>query len=112
MLTYGENLPCQHKDFGRGGTVCVCNENHCDTVEAVEKVEAPEYIHYVSNKDGLRFKKSTGIFKKMYGNCEVTVTINADVQYQTIHGWGGAFLDSAGININSLPTKARDHLLR
>lgn len=40
------------------------------------------------------------------------MTINADLKYQKIFGFGGAFTDSAGININSLTEKSKEYLLK
>ena len=39
-------------------------------------------------------------------------TINYDVRFQTIKGFGGAFTDAAGINIKSLSSKAQERLLQ
>jgi hypothetical protein len=36
----------------------------------------------------------------------------SDEKFQTILGWGGAFTDSAGINIDSLDVEAQDLLIR
>lgn len=38
--------------------------------------------------------------------------VNATKKYQTLLGFGGAFTDSAGINIQSLGKKAQKHLMR
>lgn len=42
---------------------------------------------------------------------DVSIKIDANTKYQTILGWGGAFTDSTGININSLKGNVRQHLL-
>ena len=40
------------------------------------------------------------------------VTVDASIQYQSIIGFGGAFTDSAGINLAKLSRPAQDLLLR
>ena len=42
----------------------------------------------------------------------VISTLFPDIKFQTILGWGGAFTDSAGINIASLDSQAQDLLIR
>jgi glucosylceramidase len=39
------------------------------------------------------------------------IVVNANDKYQTMMGWGGAFTDSTGINIDSLDEQAQDKLL-
>ncbi|XP_072391061.1 putative glucosylceramidase 3 [Diabrotica undecimpunctata] len=48
---------CASRDFGNGGTVCVCNATYCDTSEPVKPVPSNQYIVITSNKAGLRFNK-------------------------------------------------------
>lgn len=38
--------------------------------------------------------------------------INASISFQELFGFGGAFSDSAGINLNTLSWSARERLLR
>jgi glucosylceramidase len=59
----------------------------------------------------LRFEKSTGSFittDRLFAN---KIVVNANDKYQTMMGWGGAFTDSTGINIDSLDEQAQDKLL-
>lgn len=39
------------------------------------------------------------------------VTVDGQMRYQKIIGFGGAFTDAAGINMNALSEKAHDALL-
>lgn len=39
-------------------------------------------------------------------------TIQRNVQYQTILGFGGAFTDAAGLNIASLSNATQDNLMK
>ncbi|KAG5897309.1 hypothetical protein JTB14_011472 [Gonioctena quinquepunctata] len=103
---------CQSKDYGNGGTVCVCNAEHCDVVESVEKVDPHFYVSYTSNKAGLRFEKELGEFQTVKEALKNVITIKREKHYQKILGWGGAFTDAAGININSLDDRVSEKLMR
>ncbi len=41
-----------------------------------------------------------------------TVNVDANVKYQKIEGFGGAFTDAAGSVLNKLPADKRDEILR
>jgi glucosylceramidase len=100
---------CTSRDYGHDGTVCVCNLTHCDTIPRPERVERPQLIVYSSNRAGLRFHRTIQNFTS-----DVTpqIYINPRKEYQTVLGWGGAFTDSTGININSLDQELQGKLLR
>jgi len=51
------------------------------------------------------------ILKVLY-NAAHDITVDSSVRYQTILGFGGAFTDSAVINIASLSSATQDRLLR
>jgi glucosylceramidase len=91
--------------------VCVCTSTRCDTVPRPTPVPRPNYLTYTSNKAGLRFEKSTGSFITTDRLFDNKIVVNANDKYQTMMGWGGAFTDSTGININSLDEQAQDKLL-
>ncbi|KAJ8910784.1 hypothetical protein NQ315_015125 [Exocentrus adspersus] len=102
---------CLPRDYGNDGTVCVCNTDHCDTVTPVEQESEGNYIIYTSNKAGLRFNIGRGTFTQNNLTAE-TINIDQNTTYQEILGWGGAFTDATGININSLSSETRTRLLR
>ncbi|XP_075215956.1 glucocerebrosidase 1b isoform X2 [Lycorma delicatula] len=105
--------PCQPHIFSHGFIGCVCNATYCDTIDPVMKLPAGEFIMYTSNEDGLRFAKTSGQFQ-FYNLIEsdLVFQVNKSVEYQKIFGFGGAFTDSAGINILSLSKEVQDNLLR
>ncbi|RZC35210.1 Glyco hydro 30 domain containing protein, partial [Asbolus verrucosus] len=103
---------CQSRDYGNGGTVCVCNANHCDTISKPEKVERPHYVVYTSNKAGLRFTKKEETFLEKSKTYQKQIVINSTRTFQQIFGWGSTFTDATGININSLGTKQQENLLK
>ncbi|EFA07058.2 lysosomal acid glucosylceramidase [Tribolium castaneum] len=111
LLTgFSHTQECLSRDYGHGGTVCVCNATHCDTVPQPEKVEPSELLVYTSNKAGLRFH----LEKKKFESSNLLdnqIIINPKEKYQTILGWGGAFTDATGINIASLEEELQSKLL-
>lgn len=104
---------CVPKDYGNGGTVCVCNATYCDTIDPVVPVPTGQYLMYTSSMQGLRFSITTGEFKKQRENkLNPVFNIDRKARCQTMIGFGGAFTDAAGINILSLSKPAQENLLR
>nr|CAH7746788.1 unnamed protein product [Callosobruchus chinensis] len=102
---------CLSRNYGNGATVCVCNAEHCDTIEPVTRVEKSSYLVYTTNKAGLRFSKKTNKFATGEDGYDNKVTVG-DTVYQEILGFGGAFTDSTGMNILSLNESIQEKLLR
>lgn len=103
---------CLARDYSNGGTVCVCNADHCDTIAPVEIGNKGSYLIYISNKAGLRFNNVSGRFVEKITTSLNRIVIGQNETYQEIFGFGGAFTDATGININSLSSEARRRLLR
>ncbi|KAI4467328.1 glucosylceramidase [Holotrichia oblita] len=101
---------CLHRDFGYTGTVCVCNAEHCDTIDPITEVPSYQYISYTSNLEGLRFQREVGEFSSTE-NSKADV-IDRSKRYQEIVGFGGAFTDATGINLDILDEQTREHLIR
>nr|XP_022911874.1 glucosylceramidase-like [Onthophagus taurus] len=126
-------LSCKSVDFGNGGTACVCDENYCDFIGPAKKPGGNGYVIYTSNLAGLRFNASYGKFIQDNGNSgskkkhfkhlinkkkhekrdydNTILELNEDVTYQSIFGFGGAFTDSTGFNIKSLPLKLQTAIM-
>lgn len=104
-----DNIPCSYRSFGYSSYVCVCNATYCDTVEPNLPLKSG-YAVYTSTKDGQRLDKTQGKFE-FSATSKFVFTINKNVKYQTMIGFGGAFTDAAGINIASLSSAAQDYLL-
>jgi glucosylceramidase len=102
---------CWSRDYDHGGTVCVCNSDRCDTIPRPEKVEQPQLLIYTSNKAGSRFEQTTGQFEQSDAP-DNQIRIDPAQKFQTILGWGGAFTDATGINIESLDEQLQETLLR
>lgn len=58
----------------------------------------------------MRFNRTNGGFVTT-PNSPNRIYLNSSRTYQTIIGWGGAFTDATGININTLPPNMREMLL-
>ena len=105
-----EGAFCVPKDFGHGGTVCVCNSSYCDFVGPIERLKSGQYASYTSTLSGLRMERKIENFNS--SDVEISVVIDHSVRYQKMHGFGGAFTDSAGINIKSLELNLQEYLMR
>lgn len=110
ILASGEE--CSARSTNKTSIICVCNSSYCDTIPGVTNLEGGTYQLFTSTEDGLRLKPESGSISNETAINLVTVTIDRTKTYQTILGFGGAFTDSTGININSLPADAQEQLLR
>lgn len=104
---------CMPRNFAYG-TVCVCNATYCDRTPDPETLSNGSYALYTSSNTGSRFNRSDGMFVLSLDSQWSDDEINVDetTTYQTIHGFGGAFTDSAGINIMSLSPNTQQNLLK
>ncbi|XP_033207306.1 lysosomal acid glucosylceramidase-like [Belonocnema kinseyi] len=100
---------CIPRDFGKGSIVCVCNSTYCDSTPETSS-EPGTFLWYVSSNAGQRMELTTG----KIGHTEegsTILTLNPEKRYQAIQGFGGAFTDSAAINIKSLSDATQQKLL-
>ncbi|KAJ4448142.1 hypothetical protein ANN_10155, partial [Periplaneta americana] len=104
--------PCDPREFGEGNVVCVCNRTYCDTISKVIPLPANQFWKYSTTKSGLRFNKTIGSFFNTPCTEGAHFMINSSIKYQEISGFGGAFTDAAGINIDSLSLETKEHLMR
>ncbi|KZC06829.1 Glucosylceramidase [Dufourea novaeangliae] len=113
----GQAKDCVPRSFGTDKIVCVCNATYCDeTLDNDPKVPPEGHFYwYVSTKTGLRLSMTEGQFSENTRPpfaTTVTLTVNSTKKYQTIFGFGGAFTDSAGIQISKLSKPTQDQLIR
>jgi len=83
-------------------------------LSAIKKTAKGIITLYETSKSGDRFKESQlkfGVHHNQQVTKSQTITIDKTVKYQKIIGFGGAFTDSAGINIKSLPEPMQTHVL-
>lgn len=116
FLVPGVLLQCKPRDYGEGSVVCVCDTSHCDFMGPVRPEQPGVVAAYESNKAGKRFDKVTLSFDEPGTPNEaadlVSVVIDSSKKYQSIFGFGGAFTDAAGINLQSLPEELQEDLLK
>lgn len=92
------------------GSVCVCNARYCDTVPDLD-LSNGKYQVYSTSKAHLGFYSRTGSFAEDTDGTKVSISVDQDKKHQSIIGFGGAFTDSVGINILSLPEAAQNKLM-
>ncbi|CAG9763952.1 unnamed protein product [Ceutorhynchus assimilis] len=102
------DIPCLQSTTA-SGPYCVCNATHCDSVPPLLNLTYSEYQLYSSSKENLGFQSTQGKFSNVTLANEVLVSLKT--HYQKILGFGGAFTDSTGINIDSLSNKCQSLLL-
>ncbi|KAJ8924253.1 hypothetical protein NQ315_007045 [Exocentrus adspersus] len=102
---------CNIRDTDEG-TVCVCNAKYCDSVPSLD-VSTGKYQVYSTSKTKLGFESTSGDLTEDGTEIEgaSAITLNSTTKYQTIIGFGGAFTDSTGINIKSLPEDVQSKLM-
>ncbi|KAI1701293.1 glycosyl hydrolase family 30 TIM-barrel domain-containing protein [Ditylenchus destructor] len=119
VSSQASNNPCVQKVYkSPSDIVCVCNATYCDTVAPIGDLQSNQAALYVTTKSGKRLEKSILTFsEQLTQNAnnlktgDVRIVINTSRTFQHIVGFGGAFTDSAGINLNRLSSAARRSLM-
>ncbi|XP_044577072.1 lysosomal acid glucosylceramidase-like [Cotesia glomerata] len=101
---------CVPRSFGDDSNVCVCNATYCDSV-ILQLPHDGQFRIYESSKSGQRLQSRLDHFDTMKEN-GIKLYLQLEKKYQTIHGFGGAFTDSAGMNIESLSDSTQEKLLQ
>lgn len=104
---------CWPRDYGFGSPVCVCGMTYCDFIGDIGPLPKGAAVAFESSKAGLRFRR-TVLFRKETGppgNNTLLIVINPGKTYQEIFGFGGAFTDSAGLNLRNLPIQLQDAII-
>ncbi|KAK3799329.1 hypothetical protein RRG08_048836 [Elysia crispata] len=110
VFTLSSGTPCVLKTVKPDFNVCVCNSTYCDTAPSVAKLAHGQYVVITTTQSGKRFNSE--VFKASNSSItDVIYEVDASETRQTIHGFGGAFTDAAGINIASLPVNAQTNLI-
>uniref|UniRef100_A0A7E4UQN8 Glucosylceramidase n=1 Tax=Panagrellus redivivus TaxID=6233 RepID=A0A7E4UQN8_PANRE len=89
---------------------CVCNATYCDEFPPLGTLGDDDVAVYKSSIDGKRFERTTVKFGSTAARSAKTITVTLDdtVRYQHIIGFGAAFTDATGYNLNKLPQAVRD----
>lgn len=106
----GKTEDCIPRKFP-DGIVCVCNSTYCDSV-AVDVPPKGKFRSYITSEDGKRFNVEDGNFGITKDEKEIELVLDTNKTYQIIHGFGGAFTDSTGININLLSSSTQEKLMQ
>ncbi|CAG2063991.1 unnamed protein product, partial [Timema podura] len=111
---FAQAQQCVRKDYGHGSVVCVCNATYCDFAAELsdDQLTGKNLAHYVSSKSGHRLLSMTMEFSSSTLDGDTVFTVNQDVKYQTMLGFGGATTDAATINLASLSNDAHELVLR
>uniref|UniRef100_A0A914GYM7 Glucosylceramidase n=1 Tax=Globodera rostochiensis TaxID=31243 RepID=A0A914GYM7_GLORO len=105
--------PCRKRNLGHDSFVCVCSAEYCDSPDPPGDVSGHKMVYYVSDKLAHRLAKfENDDANRQNANNEFEVRVDASQKRQTIFGFGGAFTDAAGINLNALSGRTRDALLK
>ncbi|XP_011560206.3 lysosomal acid glucosylceramidase [Plutella xylostella] len=117
-----QDKPCKPRNYGYDSVACVCDKHYCDSANP-QPPECGRYLHVVTNKAGHRFQYSYGNYSQQHSknnefNClniinnkSVILTVDRQKKGQTIIGFGTAFTDAAGINLNSVSQNLRDQII-
>nr|CAD2185016.1 unnamed protein product [Meloidogyne enterolobii] len=115
LIETEELKECLQKTFEDSETfICVCNSEYCDEVEPLGLLAKGKIVFYLTDKRKNRMKKVLKHFpfNKTDDNKLPTISIDSSARFQTIIGFGGAFTDSVGLNLNSLSATTRESLIK
>lgn len=111
-VSYANRRPCAARDYGKGSVVCVCNQTYCDDLSPISRTASGIIKVFETSKSGDRFAESelrfgtildNGIEEPIHSRKSASIQLNDSQTFQKIIGFGGAFTDSAGINLADLP---------
>jgi len=102
--------PCDFYNSSQG-LVCRCNATYCDTVDPLVLPSKLEYLLYSTSKSGKRLDQTIEKFSSRPPTDDTVLTLYSNISYQKIIGFGGAFTDSATLNIYNLTKNASENLL-
>nr|CAD2186869.1 unnamed protein product [Meloidogyne enterolobii] len=106
-------IPCQKKSYGLDSFVCVCSSKICDSPPPIGEIKDDQLVYYLSDKSQFRLERFLieKEFREELKIREIQIKINSSQKFQKIFGFGGAFTDSVGINLNQLSADTRQKLL-
>ncbi|PIO58536.1 hypothetical protein TELCIR_20025, partial [Teladorsagia circumcincta] len=107
----GTHRPCAARSLGESLVVCVCNITYCDDIEPLRELRLGQAILYYSNQNSSRLEKSNLRQTANRAAGSILLTLDSRTTYQKMLGFGGAFTDSAGIVLQSLPKAMQDTIL-
>lgn len=108
-IQLGKTNDCVPRQY-KFGIVCVCNATFCDSTPELD-LPSGNFVHYESSESGARMVRRNGVSSSSFTG-HVTIDINAELTYQSIVGFGGAFTDATGINVMKLSADTREKLMQ
>ncbi|XP_037793412.1 putative glucosylceramidase 3 [Penaeus monodon] len=103
---------CVPRNFGFDSVACVCNATYCDEMGDVAFPDSGFFTVITSSRDGLRFSPETMAMQDAPAAGSVVVRMDHNKEFQTMMGFGGAFTDSAGLNIVKLSEAAQENVMK
>ncbi|KAL7633257.1 UNVERIFIED_CONTAM: hypothetical protein RMT77_016362 [Armadillidium vulgare] len=106
---------CTRRYYGFSSFVCVCDGTYCNfDSEFDPTIDATNVKVVKSSRD--EFRNSVEVLPRQDGtiissDVNFSIYVNANDRRQEVIGFGGAFTDSASINIKSLTTEAQNNLM-
>lgn len=95
---------------GSEGYYCVCNSTYCDSIPDIGTFDELSLKIFYTSDITPGFNIKDALFTQIPDPNIFTISVTSET-YQTILGFGGAFTDAGGININKLAKEAQDKLL-
>ncbi|KAB7498108.1 hypothetical protein Anas_03319, partial [Armadillidium nasatum] len=106
---------CTRRYYGFSSFVCVCDGTYCNfDGENDPTIDATNVKVVKSSRD--EFRNSVEVLPRQDGtinssDVNFSIFVNANDRRQDVIGFGGAFTDSASINIKSLTAEAQNNLM-
>ncbi len=110
-------IECAGKLYPNAESIsCICNSTHCDNFPVLQIPESGSALVFETSKKGERFKESELKFEKTEKNStnsakKQSISIDINTKFQNVFGFGGAFTDSTGFNIKSLPESLGNNII-
>ena len=96
----GTSQPCAKEKFGQDSFVCVCNATYCDSLDATESlIDQNSALVVTSDKESKRLEVKYVDFGTNEDSSRIQFSLDENIRYQEMLGFGGAFTDSAAVNI-------------
>ncbi|XP_015791068.1 glucosylceramidase [Tetranychus urticae] len=106
---------CIKRYFNQNSFVCACDTRSCPPIPGTTRPPKGYLDQWVSSRTQHRFHLTrvnlNHLTRPLYPP-SLVVTLRSNDRRQTIHGFGGAFTDAAGLNLLTLPMDLRDQIMK
>ena len=105
-------IPCNPLQFNQSSFVCACNATYCDTYGRVDELIKPESALVVtSDKESKRLDVQYADFITNDDLNRIEFILDETKTYQEILGFGGAFTDSAAVNMYDMDAETIENIM-